>query len=301
MDVAYVGNRGVKLMILGDVNQARPQNPGENTALNSRRPFLGYSDIEISWGGGYASYNALQTKLEKRFTGGLYLLNSFTWSKSIDNAGGHLETANGDNSRVNYLDNRYDKGLGGYNQPLSNTTTVVYDLPYGKGRKFGATAHPVVNAVLGGWRATMINTMSSGLPINLNYGPASRYSVSGYPTYRPNLLGDPMAPEAQRNIDNYFNKANVVIPVDPDHPNPFGNAGRNTVRTSSIYQTDLGLHKDFPLWSETRKIEFRSEFFNLFNKTNFQAANSTVSSSTFGTIRSTFPARIIQMALKFVF
>ena len=140
--------------------------------------------------------------------------------------------------------------------------------------------------------------MGSGLPVNLNYGPASRYSVSGLPTYRPNLLGDPMAPESARNIDNYFNKANVVIPVDPLNPNPFGNAGRNTVRSYALYQTDLGLHKDFRLGSESRKLEYRAEFFNLFNRTNFQAPNSTASNTAFGTIRSAFPARLIQMALR---
>ena len=69
-----------------------------------------------------------------------------------------------------------------------------------------------------------------------------------------------MAPEGQRNIDNYFNKANVVLPVDPLNPNPFGNAGRNTVRSYAIYTTDLGLHKDFPLWSEVRKLSSARSF-----------------------------------------
>ncbi len=300
-EVAYVGNHGVKLMTLGDVNQARPQAPNENSTLNARRPYLGFGDIEISYGVGYDMYHALQTKLEKRFNGGLYFLNSFTWSKLIDNASGHLEANNGDNSRINYLDPKYNKGVGSYNQPVNNTTTLVYAIPYGKGRKFGATANPIVNAVIGGWQTTVINTMSSGMPVNINYSPASRYSVSGYPTYRPSVIGDPMAPLEQRNIDNYFNKANVVIPVDPLNPNPFGNIGRNTVRSYAIYQTDIGLHKDFPLWSEVRKLQFRTEFFNIMNKTNFQAPNSTSSSSAFGTIRSTFPARVIQMAMKIVF
>jgi len=58
----------------------------------------------------------------------------------------------------------------------------------------------------------MINTMGSGLPVNLNYSPASQFSVSNLPTYRPNLVGDPLAPGGQRNIDNYFNLANVAIP-----------------------------------------------------------------------------------------
>jgi hypothetical protein len=228
-------------------------------------------------------------------------LNSFTWSKVLDNAAGHLEVSNGDNSRVNYYDIRNEKGVGSYDQPFNNTTTLVYDLPVGRGRKFASSANPVLLAFVGGWRATMINTMTSGMPVNLNYSPATRYQVSSLPTYRPNFLGDPMAPEDQRNIDNYFNKANVVIPVDPANPYPFGNAGRNCVRAYAFYQTDLGLHKEFALMKEDRKLEFRAEFFNLFNKTNFQAPNSTSSSSAFGTIRSAFPARMIQFALKLSF
>ena len=301
LDLGYVGNRGVKLMILGDANQARPQAVNENTALNARRPYQGFAGIEEAWGGGFSDYHSLQVKLEKRYTSGLYLLNSFTWSKALDNAAGHLEANGGDNSRVNYNDLKNEKGVGSYNQPFNNTTTIVYDLPYGKGRRFGSSANPLVAAVLGNWRGSLINTMSSGLPVNLTYGPASRFTVSGLPSYRPNLIGDPMAPESQRNIDNYYNKDNIVLIGDPEHPNPFGNAGRNNTRSYALYQTDLGLHKDFPLWKESRKLEFRAEFFNLFNKTNFQQPNSTRSAAAFGTIRSAFPARIIQFALKLVF
>src|SRR4029079_9278032 len=126
-----------------------------------------------------------------------------------------------------------------YNQPLSLTTTLVYDLPYGKGRKFGSKGNAFLDAVFGGWRCTLITSMGSGLPVNLTYSPAARYTVSNYPAYRPNLLGDPVAPEGQRNIDNYFNKANIVIPPDPLNPNPFGNSGRNNVRSYALYTTDL--------------------------------------------------------------
>ncbi|MBI4874187.1 MAG: TonB-dependent receptor [Acidobacteria bacterium] len=299
LDVAYVGNRGVKLMILGDYNQARPNNPGENLVLQARRPIQTFQYIQISWGGGFSNYHALQTKLEKKFSRGLYLLNSFTFSKSIDNAAGHLETANGDNSRVNYRDLRNEKGVGSYNQPLNNTSTLVYDLPYGKGRRFGSSAHSLVQGVVGNWRLTAINTMTSGMPVNLSYGPTAQFSVSGAPTYRPNITGGAMAPVAQRNIDNYFNKDNVQLPVNPLFP--FGNAGRNIARGYAFYQADMGLHKDFPVWREGRRIEFRSEFFNLFNRTNFASPNSSRSSSGFGTIRGTSPARMIQFALKFVF
>jgi hypothetical protein len=301
LDLAYVGNRSVKLMILGDANQARPQNPGENVTLNSRRPYQGFGSIEVAWGGGFADYNGLQTKLERKFSTGLYFLNSFTWSKVLDNAAGRLEASNGDNSRVNFTDLKHEKGVGSYNQPFNDTTTLVYDLPYGKGRRFGSAANPVAQQVLGGWRTTLINTMASGMPVNLTHGPASQYQVSGLPSYRPNLLGDPMAPLSQRSIDNYFNKDNVVIPVDAQHPYPFGNAGRNIARGYAFYQADLGIGKDFPLWAEGRHPKFRSESFNLLNKTNFQAPNSTRSSSAFGAIRSAFPARMIQFAMKLVF
>ena len=300
-EVAYVGNHGVKLMTLGDVNQARPQAPNENSTLNARRPYLGFGDVEISYGAGYDTYHALQTKLEKRFSGGFYFLNSFTWSKLIDNSSGHLEANNGDNSRVNFLDPGYNKGVGSYNQPFSNTTTVVYALPYGKGRKFGATANPILTALIGGWQATFINTMSSGLPVNLDLQsglPLPGEQLSHLPAHP---AGGPDGAPRPAEYRQLLQQDNVIIPVDPLNPNPFGNAGRNTVRSYAIYQTDLGLHKDFPLWSEVRKLEFRTEFFNLMNKTNFQAPNSTAGSSAFGTIRSTFPARVIQMAMKFVF
>ncbi|MEK7409571.1 MAG: TonB-dependent receptor [Acidobacteriota bacterium] len=299
LDVAYVGNRGVKLMILGDYNQARPNNSNENLVLQARRPIPNFSYIQISWGGGFSSYNSLQAKLERRFSSGLYLLNSFTWSKVLDNAPGHLEVFNGDNSRVNYRDLRNDKGVGSYNQPFNNTSTLVYDLPYGKGRRFGAAAPAWWNGLAGGWRVTLINTMTSGQPVNLTYGPTAQFQVSGAVSPRPNLLGDPMAPAGERNIDNYFNKANVQAPTNPLFP--FGNAGRNIVRGYAFYQADLGLHKDFPLWKEGWKLEFRGEFFNLLNETNFGAPNSSRSSSGFGTIRGTQPARVIQFALKLSF
>ena len=106
---------------------------------------------------GVADYRALQVKVEKRWSDGLYLLNSFTWSRARDNASGHLETANGDNSRVNYANIAGEFGLSGYNQPLNNTTSVVWELPFGAGRRWGNDLHPVMEAIAGGWRVTAIN------------------------------------------------------------------------------------------------------------------------------------------------
>jgi hypothetical protein len=299
IDVGYVGNKSRDIMILGDYNQARPNAPTENTALQARRPIQGFQEIQAAFAGGKGDYRALQIKVERRYSQGLYLLNSFTWARARDNASGHLEVQNGDNSRVNYRDLDSEFGRSGYDQPINNTTSFVWELPFGKGRRYANDLHPIAEGFLGGWRLVGINTITSGVPINLSYTPAATSSVSGLPTYRPNLLGDPVTPEDQRTINNYLNPAMVEIPTDRSQP--FGNAPRNSVRADMFRQFDLGLHKAFGLGREQTRIEARIEAFNLFNTTNFGPANGNRSSSAFGTITSTFPARQIQLGLKFYF
>jgi hypothetical protein len=298
VDLGYVGTKASKLMILGDLNQARPNNVGENLSLQARRPIQAYGFIQSAFQGGYLNYHALQTKVERRFANGFYFLNSFTWSKAIDNASGHLEAQNGDNSRVNYRAIDQEKGLSGYDQPFNNTTTLLWDLPVGKGHKFGDNWSRAADLVAGGWRLSIINFASSGVPVNLNYGPAAAFQVSGAPTYRPNITGDPMMPEGQRSPAMWLNPATVQIPSDVSKP--FGNAGRNIVRAPGYHQMNFGLHKDFRI-TEAQKIEFRMEAFNFFNKTNFNAPNATRSNNAFGTITSTQPAREIQFALRYAF
>ena len=91
---------------------------------------------------------------------------------------------NGDNSRVNYrdLDARVRRAPG-YDQPLNNTTSFVWELPFGKDRQFASDMNPIMEGVLGGWRLVGINTATSGVPINLSYAPAAAFSVGG--TVRP--------------------------------------------------------------------------------------------------------------------
>ncbi len=300
IEAAYVGNRGTHLMVLGDYNQARPNAIGENTSLQNRRSIPTFANIEIAYGAGTSSYNALQAKIEKRYSAGLYLLNSFTWSKAIDNSPGHLEVFNGDSSRGNIRDLRNEKGLSGYDQPFNDTFSVVYGLPLGKGKKFGSGMNSIADAVVGGWQLTGINTMTSGLPINLTYSPASQFQVTTIGlSYRPNVIGDPVTPEASRTPQTYLNKANVLIPTDPSHP--FGTAGRNAVRGPGFHTLDLGLHKEFKLWNEATRFQIRSEAFNISNRTNFVAPDGNISNSTFGVISSTFPARQVQFAAKLIF
>jgi hypothetical protein len=155
----------------------------------------------------------------------------------------------------------------------------------------------VLDGVLGGWRVVGINTMTSGVPVNLSYSPAGAFSVSGSPTYRPNLTGDPLTPDG--GIGNYLNRDTVAIPTD--RTQPFGNAPRNAARAPAFYQFDLGLHKAFGLGRDQTRLEARVEAFNLFNTTNFGAPSGNRSATTFGTITSASAARQIQLGLKLYF
>lgn len=306
IDVAYVGNRAKNLVLLADINQARPNAPGENTPLQARRPIQGFGSISGVIPEGFSEYNALQIKLERRFGKGLYLLNSFTWSKAIDNGSQVLEEPNGNTGTPqNYYDIAADKGIGAYDQPFNNTTSFVYELPIGRGRRLGNDFHPVVDAFLGGWNLSGINTMTSGQPINFRVSAASPVtnnlpSFLGGVALRPNIICDPTNREERPNpIAGYFNTA-CFVPFSANAP--FGNAGRNIARSDSYFNFDLGVQKQFRLpITEFTRLEFRAEFFNLFNKTNFQAANSAFGNAAFGTISGTFPARQVQLALKVSF
>jgi hypothetical protein len=311
LDVGYVGNRSVALPVIADYNQAFPQpTPTSNLSLQARRPDQSFGAITWYNPAGFSNYNALQAKVEHRTSGGLTLLNSFTWSKAIDNSGQSLDTSNGNQASPQDVRNlRAERGPSNYDQTLTNITSVVYQLPFGRGRRFGANLPGVIDQILGGWDVTGINTALSAPPINLRAWsgsiPAAFQTVGnlsdfrGGEAFRPNVIGPPLALGDQRSTDNYFNKANVLLPTDPSQP--FGNAGRNSVRATPLNQLDLGVFKNFRLPYERASLQFRSEFFNVFNHTNFAAANSDRASAAFGTIRSTYPPRQIQFALKLIF
>lgn len=328
LDVAYVGNRADDTVLLADLNQARPVTQAEwdnrtvtpLPLLQSRRPIAGFGSISAVLPEGFSRYNALQVKLEKRFSKGLYLLNSFTWSKAIDNGSQVLEEPNGNTGTPQDINNfKNDKGIGAYDQPFNNTTSFVWEVPIGRNRWLGGNWHPAVDAVLGGWTLNGINTMTSGSPINFRYTLGGTQAITNnLPTFlggialRPNVSCDPLNRGDRPNpTRDYFLPECITT---PQPYSPFGSAGRNIVRSDSFFNFDLGLHKQFklPITDESR-IDFRAEFFNLFNKTNFNAPNADAGqivrnasgtitgTGNFGVISSSGPARQIQLAVKFSF
>jgi len=312
-DISYVGEHGVRIWVLDDINQA-PANVASATcsstvttgcvSLLSRRPITGFTGIEGSSNAGMMIYHGMQARLEHRYANGLYLLNAFAYSRDIDNASGHLDTPNGDNSRVNLANLKGERGQSAYNQPLNDTLTAIWDLPYGHGRHFGAKANRFMQTAAGGWQLSVINTMNSGAPVNIYYSEPTQFDVSDLLTYRPNVNGTPRTPRSLQvktdtNLKNYLSTTTVTVPTDVSQP--YGNMGRNSIRDNPFYSMNIGLHKVFTLWNEGSNLDFRAEAFNALNNVNYQNPTSDRQSGSYGVITGYFPPRQIQLALKLNF
>ncbi len=288
-----------------------------------------------------SNYNSLQTSLTKRFSSGLSFLASYTFAKSIDNASGQgggpgtsgilNPGAVGETSPIlgNQFDNRANRGVSDFDRPHRFVFSAIYALP----TPGFAQDSAVGRVLLGGFQLGAIITAQSGLPIDIvDNGAASFYGLNGggNTLARPNLVGDP---RANVPAGYYFNPAAFARPVVlagqviPSSGGAsiagatgtdFGNVGRNILRGPRQTNVDFSVFKRFPL-GETRNIEFRTEFFNLFNQVNFanpisdlnavaasggslSPTGQVINPGSFGRIISTSNnPRIIQFALKFNF
>jgi hypothetical protein len=339
LDVAYVGNHGLKLEGFVNANQKNP-------AAGFARPYANWpSDITEALNEFSSNFNSLQVKYEQRMAGGLTLLNSFTWEHSLDNASASLE--GNTPSPQNGFNIAADYAQSDYNLPVSNITSLVYELPFGQGRRF-LSGGGFLDELVGGWQLSAINTSQAGTPFNVTYSPNSAQALSpqisatyrGANEYRPNRVpGQPVTNGTKLRATNgtgyvdYINLNAFVLPPIKDGAgnvvSPFGNASRNPGRTPPFNETDLTLNKKFATPIESLKVEFRTEFYNLFNHTNYYlpggvslsqgtttavvglggtvpegAINApTVANgiTNTGQITSTFTPRIIQFGLKILY
>lgn len=305
VDVAYVGNRANGMLLFANYNQAAPNNAAGTLSLQSRRPIPGFADITYSFNGGKSRYHSFQTKFDWRIGRDLTLLSSLTISQTKDNGAGSLENPNGNSPAPQDFNNLdADYGLSAYHQPYNSTTSFIVDLPFGRGRRYMTDANAVVDAVLGGWMIAGINTVIPGEMVTLRYTPIAAQQVSGIQqdfrganAYRPNVNGDPLVPEGERTYRNWLSRTTVTVPTDPSQP--FGNAAPNSVRGPLVWTVDMVMSKRFNIpWSNHGAFEFRAEFFNLLNRTNFRAPNGNRSAAAYGTITSTYDPRIIQLGFK---
>jgi hypothetical protein len=303
VEAGYTGNHSLRLPVLGDFNQAFPNQPGQSLGIQQRRPIPSFGSITWVNPAGQTVYNGLSVRAEHRVSNGLYFLNSFTWSKALGNSEQALE----DNAVVqNIRDLKNERGPTSYDTTLINMTSLVYQLPFGKGKRFGGSWNSVLDGIAGGWELNTIHTAYSGRPVNVTYAPSAALDVTGRlaewrggAQQRPNLVGDPSRPGGADMSTTYWNKAAFALPTASA---PFGNIGRNAFRGPDLWQCDLGVNKRFRIPArEGMSLQFRSEFFNLLNRTNFGQPAANISSADFGTIRSTFAPRQIQFALKLVY
>jgi hypothetical protein len=285
LDVGYVGSANNKLFIQPTANVALTPGSGN---FKDRQPFPQLNPGAWDTHQGRSNYNSMQVKLTKRFSGGLSFLGSYTWGRSFD-----IGTLRGSQPQF-YYNLRDSYGPSDYDVPQHFVFSYVYDLPFGKGRKYRSSASGASNALLGGWQLTGIVRFSDGTPINI----AAPFDVAnvGGGTQRGSFVGgQELLPAGfKQTREQWFNAKAVTV-----YPFTFGNISRNVLRAPGINQWDFGIFKFFH-FTEAMGLEFRTEIFNAFNRTHFAAPNATATNPTLGQILSTaFDPREIQFALKF--
>jgi Carboxypeptidase regulatory-like domain/TonB dependent receptor/TonB-dependent Receptor Plug Domain len=306
IEIAYNGNHSTRVPIIADYNEAAPNQPGGTLTYQQRAPVPGFGPITWVYPGGNNHYNGLSARVEHRLGHGLYALNSFTWGRAVGDSEQALEYYAGyvEANPQNIHNLAAERGPSSFDVHFNNVTSVVYQIPFGKGRKYGSNMNAAVDAILGGWELNSINTAHTGTPLNVYYTPSTANAVSGLsndyrgqPFLRPNVSGSSTSQSKSQLVNTYF--AGYTFTAPPANA-PFGNLGRNAFRSPGLEQWDMAVDKTFRI-RETAKLQFRSEFFNLPNHTNFGIPNTNFGASAFGTIRSTYPARQIQFALKAIF
>jgi len=235
------------------------------------------------------SYNALQVKLEKRFSHGIQFLVTYTWSKSIDE--GSLEGGAGELGSFTSLQdpNNYklERGLSTFDIPQVFQFSYTYELPIGRGKALGGKANSVLNGFIGGWNTTGIWRFNEGRPVAL--GLIDGQSLPTYGGQRPDLVGRLACSSGSwsSRLNDYFSNPQVVVTPPPY---ALGTAPRTdgSCRQPGQANANLSVFKDFSLakMREGSRLEFRLETYNAFNHPQFGGPNTTLNSGSFGVITS---------------
>jgi hypothetical protein len=328
LTMAYAGSRGLNIVTTTEGNPTVPQGMGVNGVCvpapatvvadvhrsnacwlgNDPRVNPNWSNMEYKTAGSSSWYNSLQFGLLKQLSNGLQFQSSYTWSKLIDFEQGQ---ATGDNNGSSlYLSDPSNRGrdraVADFDITQVWRLNGIYQVP----RLFAGTR--ALDAMFGGWKASGLLSLTSGLPFtpSLNSN-RSRSGVGGGGggIDRPDLLpGRTVRSIIRGGPNQYFDPTAFTLP-----PAGFlGNAGRNMLRGPGLANVDFSMTKEMPIKTlgDSGTLQFRAEFFNLFNRANFSPPNRTVFSGTgaavplptAGQIRSTAtPSRQIQFALRLLF
>ncbi|HEU0121800.1 MAG TPA: TonB-dependent receptor [Bryobacteraceae bacterium] len=324
IEMAYAGNKGTHIEIAqGDMGQLNPSLITPENRLNEAvpNPFYGLIDPSSTLGqptiqrgrllrGQYAhfasvgpsapawgnsNYHALQMRFEKRFGNGTSFGAAYTWSKSIADASDGIWNDSQGTLR-NWYCRACERSLSSYDVPHRAVFNFNYELPFGKGKKYGANMHWLANAVVGGWQTNGIFTINSGLPLIFSQTTNNSFSFGGY--QRPDAVGGDARID-NRSIDKWFDTTQFRIA----RSYTFGNLSRthSNLRSDFTRNLDFSMFKNFK-FSERFNMQFRAESFNIMNTPVFSAPNTNVESGAFGTVTGqSNPPRSVQLGLKLLF
>jgi len=335
LTVNYVGSRGHRLDVNVNGNQARTPAPAgvkapsggpkgcirdaacEAGLVAQGRWPLPYSVVtHYDESVGRSWYDGLQISLDKKASHGLSYLLSYTWSKTMSIGSDEWFSAGTNGTSIqNPYNLAAEKALAGFDLPQIFTAHVVYELPFGPGRRFKSGMR-AIDAVIGNWQINGIASLASGTLFNVvatnsipNVGAVNGNSE------RANVVGDPNAgtcPNGAKvgTLTCWFNTSAFAVPTciatQAGFPNScFGNFGRNVLRSDGRANIDLSVFRNFP-FTEARRLEFRAEAFNLTNSPIWAAPNNNISTSgaLFGVVNNTvtgYAPRQLQFALKFYY
>jgi hypothetical protein len=290
LSVAYVGQNGVHILINPNINYPVPG----PTPVASRRPYPNLSDGTLNCTCANSSFNSLQvTYINRLSSTGLDFQGVYTFAHSIDNSSGN---SNG-TSIQNPANLQLYRGNSDFDIRHNVVLSWTYSFPFGRGKKFASDARGAREALIGGWRLNSIDTFKRGAP----FTPVMVSSLlnSGSAVQWPNRIGSGNLDN--RSIRAWFNIADFVSPGNYT----YGNSGRNILFGPGTRQVDLSLFKDFAFNERGRRLEFRSEAFNVLNTPQFNGPSVQIGNAAAGTITSAGApllfqrtSRQIQLALK---
>ncbi len=278
LDVAYVGSRGIHNVRTVDTNQpvASTRVASGQISANAARPYPGFAAINTYVTDGNSLYHSLQVSLVRRFARGFSIQTAYTYSKTLDD---NVTPMNSYNSK------RPEWGLANFDRTHVSTSSFVWEVP------FGSRISGWERRIVQGWAISGIVSLQSGVPLTITI-PGDR-AGTGDGGQRPDLV----APvERLMTISQWFSTASFANPA----LGTFGNAGRGLVRGPGINNWDVSFTKRTQI-SERVGLQFRGEFFNLFNHTQFSGVGTGFGSGTFGQVTSARNPRVSQLALRLTF
>lgn len=302
LELNYIGSKGTHLLMRRQIAQARkPSNPALCAAtptvgdcpVLARRPFVNFATyIDSDWSGN-SSYNAFNAKIEHRSNSLLFTM-VYTWAKSIDSKSAAAGIGNDVAGWQGFLDNsdiRRDRGRSEFDVDHRLVSSFVYELPIGRGKKFGSSLPKIADVVIGGWQVNGIATFQSGFPMTISAADVGGLNDT-FGTNRADLVG---TATLTKTLDRWFDTSAFKQPA----AGFLGTSGRGILRLPGINNWDTGLFKNFKI-TEQVAFQFRFESFNAFNHTQWGGPVRSVADARFGRVLSTRPARINQLGAKIV-